>query len=88
MYIDIITDQKISGLVSYNLGPGWIPNPSKAPNITARVFPKNAGADGELGQAIFNLASQNSWKISEIKKEEGRLDDVFRNITMSDTETN
>ena len=37
MYIDIITDQKISGLVSYNLGPGWIPNPNKAPSITAVV---------------------------------------------------
>ena len=37
MYIDIITDQKISGFVWYNLGPGWIPNPNKAPSITAVV---------------------------------------------------
>jgi hypothetical protein len=37
MYIDIITDQNISGLVSYNLGPGCIPKPNKAPNITAVV---------------------------------------------------
>ena len=37
IYIDIITDQKISGLVWYNLGPGWIPNPSKAPSMTAVV---------------------------------------------------
>ena len=60
----------------------------KAPNITARVVPKKAGSDIELGQAIFKLAAQNSWKVSEIKKEEGRLDDVFRNITMSETKTN
>ena len=37
MYIDIITDQNISGLVWYNLGPGWIPKPSNAPSITAVV---------------------------------------------------
>ena len=60
----------------------------KAPNITARVFPKNELTDGELGQAIFDLASKNSWKVSEIKKEEGRLDDVFSNITFSETENN
>ena len=38
-----------------------------------------------LGQAIFAVAAQNNWKVNEIKKEEGRLDDVFRNITLSDT---
>ena len=59
----------------------------KAPNIVARVFPKKGGANGELGQAIFDTASQNNWKVSEIKQEEGRLDDVFRNITLSETET-
>ena len=59
----------------------------KAPTVVARVFPKKAGADGELGQAIFAVAAQNNWKVNEIKKEEGRLDDVFRNITLSDTQT-
>jgi ABC-2 type transport system ATP-binding protein len=57
----------------------------KPPTVVARVFPKNASSDGELGQAIFDVASQNNWKVNEIKKEEGRLDDVFRNITLSDT---
>ena len=59
----------------------------KAPTVVARVFPKKAGTDGELGQAIFAAAAQHNWKINEIKKEEGRLDDVFRNITLSDTKT-
>ena len=59
----------------------------KAPTVVARVFPKKAGADGELGQAIFAVAAQNNWKVNEIKKEEGRLDDVFRNITLSDTKS-
>ena len=59
----------------------------KSPTIVARVFPKKAGSDGELGQAIFAVATQNNWQVNEIKKEEGRLDDVFRNITLSDTNT-
>ena len=58
----------------------------KAPIVVARVFPKKAGTDGELGQAIFDVAAQNNWKVNEIKKEEGRLDDVFRNITLSDNQ--
>ena len=56
----------------------------KAPKITVRVFPKSKDSNGELGQAIFETASQNNWKISEIKKDEGRLDDVFREITLSE----
>ena len=35
--------------------------------------------------ALPIFAAQNNWKVNEIKKEEGRLDDVFRNITLSDT---
>ena len=58
-----------------------------APDVTVRVFPKSKDTNGELGQAIFDVASKNSWKVSEIKQEEGRLDDVFRNITMNETQT-
>ena len=59
----------------------------KPPAVLARVFPKDAGSDGALGQAIFSVAKQNEWNVNEIKKEQGRLDDVFRNITLSDTQT-
>jgi len=59
----------------------------KAPDVTVRVFPKSKDTNSELGQAIFDVASQNSWKVSEIKQEEGRLDDVFRNITMNETQS-
>ena len=58
----------------------------KMPTVVARVFSKSAGNEGELGHAIFDVASQNNWKVDEIKKEEGRLDDVFRNITQSDNQ--
>ena len=37
IYIDIMIDQKISGFVIYNLGPGWTPKPNSAPSITAVV---------------------------------------------------
>ena len=58
----------------------------KPPTVVARVFPKSAGSEVELGQAIFDVASQNNWKVNEIKKVEGRLDDIFRDITLSDTQ--
>ncbi|SVA91993.1 uncharacterized protein METZ01_LOCUS144847 [marine metagenome] len=58
----------------------------KPPTVVARVFPKSAESEGELGRAIFDIASQNNWKVSEIKKVEGRMDDIFRNITLSDTQ--
>ena len=58
----------------------------KPPIVVARVFPKSTDGEGELGRAIFDIASQNNWKVSEIKKEEGRMDDIFRNITLPDTQ--
>lgn len=51
--------------------------------IVARVFPKHAG--GELGWTVVNLANAEKWKLKEIHTEEGRLDEVFRNITLPDT---
>jgi len=57
----------------------------KAPTVTARVFAKKTDENSELGQAIYDVATQNSWQVSEIRKEEGRLDDVFRDITRTDT---
>jgi ABC-2 type transport system ATP-binding protein len=56
----------------------------KAPTVTARVFAKKTDENSELGQAIYDVATQNSWQVSEIRKEEGRLDDVFRDITRTD----
>jgi ABC-2 type transport system ATP-binding protein len=31
------------------------------------------------------IEAANGWKIEEIRTEEGRLDEVFRGITLSDT---
>lgn len=50
-----------------------------------RVYPKSANADGELARGIAELAMSQKWNVEEIHTEEGRLDDVFRTITMPDT---
>jgi ABC-2 type transport system ATP-binding protein len=51
-------------------------------HVTVRAFPK-AGANGTLAQAIGEAAHE--WQIEQLQVEEGRLDDVFRSITMPDT---
>jgi ABC-2 type transport system ATP-binding protein len=50
--------------------------------VTVRAFPKG-GANGALAQAIGEAA--RDWQIEQLHSEEGRLDEVFRNITMPDT---
>ena len=55
-----------------------------ATSVTARVFPK-ANVNGALASSIADAAQ--GWRIEEMHTEEGRLDDVFRSITMPDTLT-
>jgi len=50
--------------------------------VTARVFPKT-NINGTLATSILDAGQ--GWKIEELHTEEGRLDDVFRSITMPDT---
>jgi ABC-2 type transport system ATP-binding protein len=50
--------------------------------VTARVFPK-PNVNGVLARSIAEAAQ--GWRIEELHTEEGRLDEVFRNITMPDT---
>ncbi len=52
--------------------------------VTVRVFPRPE-VNGMLAASIADAAQ--GWRIEELHTEEGRLDDVFRNITMPDTET-
>ncbi len=51
--------------------------------VTVRVFPKNNAADGGLARAIGEAAQ--GWQIEQLQTEEGRMDEVFRSITMPDT---
>jgi ABC-2 type transport system ATP-binding protein len=55
-----------------------------ATSVTARVFPKG-NVNGTLASSIADAAQ--GWRIEELHTEEGRLDDVFRSITMPDTVT-
>jgi ABC-2 type transport system ATP-binding protein len=50
--------------------------------VTARIFPK-PGFDGNLARSIAESAQ--GWQVEELHTEEGRLDEVFRSITMPDT---
>jgi ABC-2 type transport system ATP-binding protein len=51
-------------------------------HVTVRAFPKGE-ANGKLAQAVGEAAHE--WHIEQLQSEEGRLDEVFRSITMPDT---
>ncbi len=50
-----------------------------------RVTAKDKDVAGDLPRAIGELALRERWTIEELQVEEGRLDDVFRSITLPDT---
>lgn len=50
--------------------------------ILATVFPRTAG-DGDLAREV--IEATKGWAVEELHTEEGRLDEVFRSITMPDT---
>ncbi len=51
--------------------------------VTVRVLPREKLANGDLARAVAEAAS--GWRVEELHTEEGRLDEVFRSITLSDT---
>ena len=53
--------------------------------VVARAYPKKPAADGALAARVAEMAVRESWKIEELVVEEGRLDDVFRALTWSET---
>lgn len=50
-----------------------------------RVYPQQNITNGDLSRAVGELAVQQQWHIEELHTDEGRLDEVFRNITLPDT---
>ena len=53
--------------------------------LAVRAFPqKNAGSD-DVARAIGELAFKERWALQGLQVEEGRLDEVFRSITLPDT---
>ncbi len=55
--------------------------------LTVRAFPKKNGTEGEVARAVGELASKERWSIQELHTEEGRLDEVFRSITLPSNAT-
>ena len=49
---------------------------------TVTVFPRTAG-DGDLTREVIEATS--GWQVEDLRTEEGRMDEVFRNITLPDT---
>ncbi len=54
-------------------------------NIVMRAYPHERGGNGAFAGSIADLARRESWQLDEIHVEEGRLDEVFRAITLPDT---
>jgi ABC-2 type transport system ATP-binding protein len=53
--------------------------------VEARVLPDGSGPRGRLTREVAQLAAEQKWQVDEIYTEEGRLDEVFRAITLPDT---
>ena len=54
-------------------------------NVVMRAYPRERGGNGAFVGSIAELARRESWQLDEIHVEEGRLDEVFRSITLPDT---
>jgi ABC-2 type transport system ATP-binding protein len=54
--------------------------------LTIRVVPRGNGASDDLALALGQLVLEQRWPIRELRREEGRLDEVFRSITLPDRE--
>jgi ABC-2 type transport system ATP-binding protein len=50
-----------------------------------RLRPKDVAAASALAARVHELAAREKWKLVELRIEEGRLDEVFRSITLPDS---
>jgi ABC-2 type transport system ATP-binding protein len=53
--------------------------------VWARVYPTDKSVNGSFARAVAETVTQANWKFEELHTEEGRLDEVFRRITLPDT---
>ena len=53
--------------------------------VVARVFPQVARVGHELAHLVGEVVLKEGWRVEELHTEEGRMDEVFRSITMPDT---
>ncbi len=53
--------------------------------LEVRAIPDKKNPNVNLTRAIYELSSQQHWQLDQIHTEVGRLDEVFRSITLPDT---
>jgi ABC-2 type transport system ATP-binding protein len=53
--------------------------------LAVRAFPKKNNGSDDIARLIGELAMKERWPLQELHVEVGRLDEVFRSITMPDT---
>lgn len=53
--------------------------------VWLRVYPHDKSTNGILVRELAKLIARESWQVEDLHPEEGRLDEVFRSITISDT---
>lgn len=51
--------------------------------VWVRIYPKADNLNGDLARNV--LVAANCWQVEELHTEEGRLDEVFRSITLPET---
>ena len=54
--------------------------------LTVRAFPGKNGDSANVAAAIGDVAVREKWRIQGLHTEEGRLDEVFRSITLPDSD--
>jgi gliding motility-associated transport system ATP-binding protein len=77
-------DSSVAQKLSQIAGVGEVVTLGQSP-LAVRVFPKEKNAVRDLARIIGEAAAREGWPLDELYTEEGRLDDVFRNITIPDT---
>jgi ABC-2 type transport system ATP-binding protein len=55
--------------------------------LTVRAYPRKNTSSDDLSRALGEVALREQWQLQQLNTEEGRLDEVFRSITLSDTAT-
>jgi len=55
--------------------------------LTVRAYPRKSASSDDLARMLGEVAVKEKWPLQELHTEEGRLDEVFRGITLPDTET-
>ena len=54
--------------------------------LVVRCIPNQHQVDGMFSRTVAELAQREGWRLEELRVEEGKLDDVFRAITRSETQ--